>query len=136
PSNWHALDNALAVPFIPARDRAKLFGYVRDVSYQLATKSEQPGGVAAPSVPTQELAKRQGRMAVAVLGERSAEVRQLIELPKQGAWWVSYRDVGERVGKRYRGLTDEAASETLKADAAQELKQSAPNLGRAAYLAR
>src|SRR5262249_15927043 len=37
PSNWHALENALSVPFIPARDRVKLFGYVRNVSYRLAT---------------------------------------------------------------------------------------------------
>jgi len=136
PSNWHSLDNALTVPWIPARDRAKLFGYVRDVSYQLASKSEQSGGSPAPAVPAQDLAKRQGRMAVAMLGDRNAEVRQMIDLPRQGAWWVSYRDVGERIGKRYRGLTGEVAVENTKADAAADLKSAAPNLAKAAALAR
>jgi hypothetical protein len=136
PSNWHALDGALAVPFIPARDRVKLLGYVRDVSYQLATKSEQPAGAAVPPVTAQEAAKRHGRMAVAVLDERSAELRQLIDLPRQGAWWESYRDAGERIGKRFRTFSDAVNSEVAKANSTSELKQSAPHLGRAAYLTR
>ena len=134
PSNWHALDHALGVPFIPARDRVKLLGFVRDVSYQLA--QPMPKDLApAPSPAAQEMAKRQGRMAVAVLGERSPELRQLIDLPKQGAWWESYRDAGERIGRKLRALSDEARAETAKA-ATVPLRDAAPHLGRAAYLAR
>src|SRR5262249_30976524 len=51
PSNWHALDSALSVPFIAAKDRVKLIGFVRDVSYQLATKGEHPVGPGGPSRP-------------------------------------------------------------------------------------
>lgn len=136
PSNWYALNNALTVPFIPAKERAKLFGYVRDVSYQLATKAESSGGTPAPAIPAQDLAKRHGRMALAMLGERNAELRTMVDQPQPGAWWVTYRDAGERIGKRYRGLSDEVSAENTKADATPELKATAPNLAKAAYLAR
>lgn len=135
PSNWHSLDNALTVPFIPAKDRVKLLGFVRDVGFQLATKSEQRGGAAAPAVPAQELARRHGRMALAVLGG-DPELRAMIDQPKQGAWWESYREAGDRIGRRFRGLPDDAATEAAKAVTAPELRGAAPFLAKAAYLAR
>jgi hypothetical protein len=135
-ANWHALDNALTVPFIPARDRVKLLGFARYVSHQLAIKSEQPAGTPAPPPAAQELARRQGRMALAVLGESSADLRQMVETPKPHAWWESYREAGDRIGKRFRALAADARAEAAKAKAVPELRHTAPMLARAAALAR
>ncbi|HJZ53793.1 MAG TPA: hypothetical protein VKE74_02485, partial [Gemmataceae bacterium] len=136
PSNWHALDTALAVPFIAAKDRVKLIGFVRDVSYQLATKEEQPAGAVGQSLPAQENAKRQGRMALAVLGDNSPDLQAMIATPKPGAWWESLREVGDRLGKRYQGLANESRAAAARAAAAPKFKDAGPHLAEAARLAR
>jgi hypothetical protein len=136
PSNWHALDNALGVPFILANDRAKLLGYLREVSHQLLTVANPPAAAEPPPRPAQELAKREGRMALAVLGEQSPELRDLVLTPKPGLWPESYREVGDRIGKRFQGLPAESRQETARAATAPLFRDAGPRLDRAAYLAR
>src|SRR5262249_13549518 len=136
PSNWHALDSALSVPFIAAKDRVKLIGFVRDVSYQLATKEEQPVGAVGQSLPAQENAKRQGRMALAVLGDNSPDLQAMIATPKPGAWGESRREVGDRVGERHGGRRTGRGAATPGAAAAPKWRDAGPPLAGAARRAR
>ncbi len=137
PSNWHALDNALRVPFIPARERAKLLGYVRDISFQLATKSEQPGGAAAPDFPARDFAQRQGRVSLALFGDDAPDrLRALVLTPNPDAWWKSLREAGDLVGGKYQNLALEIRTETTNASAKPEYLDGGAGLQKAAYLAR
>src|SRR5262249_24428385 len=67
PSNWHAIDNALAVPFTPVQTRVELLGKLRSISRRLNDASE-PGerGKSSP-VDAREMAQRQGQMSRPVL---------------------------------------------------------------------
>lgn len=141
PSNRAAIDNALAVPFLPAKRRAELVRNVRYVSHQLLTKSEQPTGTPAPAVNAQEAATRQGRMALAILGDqfpanaKAAEVKQAVVQPKLGAWWESARLAGEQIGRGFQGLNAAAAEQVAKANAGP-LANSRPHFATATHLAR
>jgi hypothetical protein len=136
PSNWRALNNALSVPFLPANERVRLFRHARDVAHVLATTSEQRGGAAAPAVDARDRAKRQGRMALAVLGETSPELQQLVLQPEQGAWWRSYREAGHRIGRLYQQLPEKVREATAKAAAPTPIAEAGPPLTRSAELAR
>ena len=61
-SNWHALDNALTVPFISAQRRGELLGFLRHVSHQLEVKRQQDDGSQVPAPRTREIATRSARL--------------------------------------------------------------------------
>ena len=137
PSNWQALDVALNVPFLPARRRMELLGFVRSISHQLATKSEQqPGSAPAPATILAR-GRAQGRMALAMLngGDSLTGVAALLIDPNPNTQWDALRDAGTRIGQRYRALSTEAAGEADKADATTP-KDARPMLAQAAFLAR
>src|SRR5262249_42573820 len=113
-----------------------LIGFVRDVSYQLATKEEQPAGAVGQLLPAQENAKRQGRMALAVLGDDSADLQAMIATPKPGVWWESLREVGDRVGKRYQNRSTAPRAARTGAGTDPKSQDPGPPLARAASLAR
>ncbi len=74
PSNWHAIESALSVPFMPVERRTKLLVDQRSISRQLNEKSQtQSSATAATPWNAREMAQRQGRMATALLGERWVE---------------------------------------------------------------
>ena len=144
PSNWHAIDNALTVPFIPSETRKQLVEKLRSISRRL-NESADPGErvKSAPVLPV-ELAQRQGRMALAVLGRRQVtdlqgtaplgwqETKQHIDAPDLGAWWDSMAVAGERIGTTFVAMRGESARLAARADSA-----AAPaDLTRAARYAR
>ena len=144
PSNWHAIDNALTVPFIPSETRKQLVEKLRSISRRL-NESADPGErvKSAPVLPV-ELAQRQGRMALAVLGRRQVtdlqgtaligwqETKQHVDAPDLGAWWDSMAVAGERIGATFVAMRGESARLAARADSA-----AAPaDLTRAARYAR
>ncbi len=135
PSNWHALDSALTVPFIPSRRRAELLGFLRHVSHQLEVNRQQPDGSKVPPPQTREVAAREGRMALALLNDQSADHRQLLERPEQ-AWWNSYRTLGDQIGDGFRGLAGVAKGKGDEATRTATLKEAGPPLAAAALSAR
>lgn len=136
PSNWHALDAALSVPFIPARRRAELLGYLRFVSHQLAINTQQPDGSRVPPPATREVATRHGRMALAILNDQSPDHRQLIDRPDPHAWWNSYRAAGDLIGTQFCGFAGVVKSSAEQATRTATLKEAGPLLAKAATLAR
>lgn len=119
-SNWHHLDNVLQVPWIPARRRLELLGYLRNVSLNLhvGAKEIDPRTVRR-NEDGKDRAIRQGRVALAVLGRtaleesdrgpaagrppRFQEMRQMLLAPKS-EWWQTVHEVGVHVGKGWLGL--------------------------------
>jgi hypothetical protein len=136
PSNWHALDSALTVPFIPARRRAELLGYLRHVSHQLEVNRQQPDGSKVPTPQMREIAARHGRVALALLNDLSPDLRQLLERPDPHAWWSSYRAASDQIGERFRALAGEAKSKCDDATRTPKLEAAGAPLAEAARLAR
>ena len=136
PSNWHALDAALTVPFIPARRRAELLGFLRHASYQLEFNRQQPDGSRVPLPPTREVATRTGRMALALLGDTSADRRDLVERPNPNAWWESFRVAGAQIGEQFRDLSKNAKEDAEQSARAPTLNGGGPLLAAAALRAR
>ncbi len=135
PSNWHALDSVLAVPFIEAHRRAELLGFVRHVSYQLEINRQQPDGSQVPPQPTREIAARNGRVALALLGDTSQDRRQVLDRPER-EWWTAFRAVGDQIGDRYRGLAKEAKDKADESVRRPTLKESGEPLAGAALCGR
>ncbi|HEY8505031.1 MAG TPA: vWA domain-containing protein, partial [Gemmataceae bacterium] len=153
PTNWHAIDNALRVPFLPPERRAKLLRDLRFISHQLNVKSQSQqspaSGLAGERDSARDRAVREGRLAVALLGERWVtdaarddpaalrwdELKDLAADPKAGAWWESVGEAQEQVGRLWRGLAPEVEVLTEGA-AAGDLGDAAAKLARADYLAR
>jgi hypothetical protein len=136
PSNWRALDNALSVPFLQPAERARLFRHARDVAHVLATTSEQKSGSAAPPPPARETARRQGRMALALLGDGNPELRQLVNPPEEGAWWKPLREAGSRIGLQFQRLPGDTRETAKKAGFPTPIADAGQPLAAAADIAR
>ena len=140
PSNWHAIDAALEVPFIPPADRATLLEKSRSISRGLESAGSFTGADVTKVVP-QEMAQRQGRMAVAVLGRRGFgartgglpkdDVAALIAQPDRSAWWESLTAAGAEIGAAFTALPEQAAKRVKEGSlrtpetAADEVRQAA-----------
>jgi hypothetical protein len=148
PANWHALDSALSVPFIPAGTRGELLGKLRLVSQGLHKLSNpQVDTQLVEPVSARELAERHGRMALAILGEDRLREFQGGDQPLApgriqdrlrvdvGEWWKSLADAGDRIGKTFSALPAAAARSSDTA-AATEGEKAAFEVTRAARLAR
>jgi hypothetical protein len=131
PSNWHAIDNALTVPFISAQRRGELLGFLRHVSYQLESNRQQLEGSQVPAPRAREVAARSGRLAVALLGETSPE-RQLPPNPDVAA----LRTVGDQIGERFRSLAKESRGGTDRSARAPSIRDGTSSLAEAALRGR
>jgi hypothetical protein len=135
PSNWHALDSALGVPFIQARRRAELLGALRHVSYQLQIQQQQPGGSQVPPPPARQVAVRNGRVALAILRDTSPDRRHLLERADREGW-NSVRALGDQIGELYRGLANEARQKANESVNKPTLKAGRAPLADAAIRGR
>jgi hypothetical protein len=155
-SSWHRLDNALKVPFLSAKERKRLLENLQQVSAELDARSRSPkgDGVSKPRLQPDERARRQGRMALAVLGERwvmdpavreaagpgaakytFSALSKMME-PAGGSWWETLQyQAGEQIGWHWRELARETAKITGRAQG-QDLAAALPSLTRADRLAR
>ncbi len=115
PSDWHRLDNALRVPFVPPAQRAVLYRRLKSTSGKLHTATTSQN--AAPTESSSRLlAMRHARLALAVLGAGLTD-----ELKPSGApswtqlgpkvatadaeqWPRALGDVGEQVAAVCRAL--------------------------------
>ncbi len=155
PSNWHAIDNALAVPFLPVDRRMKLLTELRAISRQLLEKG-QSQNIAAQAAPfnAKEQAERQGRMALAILGDRWVDdadararaprgsallnysnLKQRVVQPNAGAWWDSLREAGDQIGWHFRGMVPSIVADLDEANQVA-LNQVPQRVARAVYLTR
>src|SRR5262249_34651857 len=132
PSNWHKIDNALQVPFIPADNRLTLLSRLRDASQKLDAGSGNAGSGTtndkrSGTTSGHEAAQRQGKMALAMLGETwvfdatksasaagsakssFAELQQLLRQPSSAPeWWKAIQyDAGEQIGWHWREMVRE-----------------------------
>ena len=128
---------ALTVPFADAALRLRLIDNSRAVDEQLARESARekpfPINPDLQRAAVMDQAQRQGRAALAVIGQRLFDelntekdgercelVAHRLELfAAEQSWWQSLGRAGEQIGRRYRRLADEAAArleEARKAD--------------------
>jgi hypothetical protein len=153
-STWHDIDNALQVPFIEAKRRVELLGYLRGIEHSLNVNWESAGDspASAPAGSAREAAKRQGRVALALLGsawvndprtrEESGgavkatfdELQKLVTTPAP-EWWQSLNDAGDQIGRHWRALARRVDELTDKATRAT-LDRALPELAHADMLAR
>lgn len=163
PGQRRALLDALQVPFIPAELRVALLRALETSSHRahLATADEGRASE-APDVDearttarARAAAERQGRMCLAVLGERvfndlarpadgsarPAEFdyqqchRLLVSLPSRDRWWEAAVQAGDEAALRWRRLPREVRdrlehSRTVPLDEAARDLHSAERLGR------
>ena len=139
PSNWHAIDNALTVPFIPTETRRQRVEMLRSISRRLNESADPGDRVKSTPVQPVEMAQRQGRMALAVLGRRQvtdlqgtaplgwAETKQRVDAPDLGGWWDSMAEAGERIGATFGGMRGESARLAARSDSAAARR---PDAGR------
>ena len=153
PANWHAIDGALTVPFLLAEQRTKLLYSLRTISRSLLTGAQtQAGGARAPVADAQTQARRQGRMALALLGERwideariqappgtlpysYTELKTRINQPKLGAWWESLGEAGEQIGALWRMIPSSIHADLDEAWRG-EIREAPRYLARASRLSR
>src|SRR5262249_217821 len=118
---WHEIQDLLVLPFVEPSRRLVLLRRARDISGELnATEktSTAPAVTARQNARTARAAAvRQGRLAVAVLGEapEAAEARHAIDKPEEGAWWNSLDRAGELIGAAFFRLGKEASAGTEQA---------------------
>ncbi|MCI0457972.1 MAG: hypothetical protein L0Z62_13480 [Gemmataceae bacterium] len=97
-SNWHKLDNLLAVPFIPAEQRVALLGKMRRLSEQLTRAAREAGKEGMNKDQTLKLAREQarahGELMLTALGEDAFQVDKELDFARIRAW---IRDSGEEV---------------------------------------
>lgn len=132
PSNWHALDNALTVPFIPAQRRMELLGFLRHVSYQLEANRQQPDGSQVAPPRMREIAARSGRLALALLGATSQDRPQL----PPGVDAAALRTAGDQIGERFRALAKDARGQSERSVRAASLREGTAGLVEAAKRGR
>ncbi len=153
-SRWHHIDNALQVPFIPAKRRLELLNDLRTISHGLNSRGQsvESGSGNKPGHSVQASVQRQGRVALALLGsawvnDREArdqsngaaklsydELRQRIMSPKP-EWWDSLDEAGEQIGWHWRALAERVSTLADKANS-DSLESATASLARADTLAR
>jgi hypothetical protein len=133
--NWHTIDGILSVPFLKAADRSKLFGFLRSISYTLSQQQQQPTATGVPPLSPQESASRALRIGKAILNENSPQTQALLEQPNPSAWWLSFRQVADTLGKGYRALPGEM-KQLIEQAASKPITEAPPLLAKASYKAR
>jgi hypothetical protein len=128
--SWADLDDLLRCPLIETTRRVQLIRRQTDIAQALSDKRDP--NAAAPTGEDQErraraAATRQGRLALAALGEDAPEdARNAVERPQEGQWWLSFRRAGERVGDAFQAVGRRAEN------AAQAARRAPPDRAVAA----
>jgi hypothetical protein len=146
---WHDIEAALAVPFLDADLRRQLLQKSRQISYTLnvegANKASEAGGLTKEqnAQMMREMAQRQARLALAMLGEDEfkrqqapvsfTDVDALVKRPDEVQWWRSLLKAGEQIGQR---LTQMPADAERLADEGRQsdLEKASDQLRTAASL--
>jgi Mg-chelatase subunit ChlD len=147
PSRWFEIEDVLAVPFIDPAVRANLVRNSRRIS---RTFNDEPGRAKWPEAPptlAREAARGQGRMALAVLGERrinegtghkrGLDHLELVRLinTELNPWWNALILVGEQVGPSFATMPQEIRKLTEEAGAG-DLTKAAEAMIKAERLCR
>jgi hypothetical protein len=151
--NWQDIQAALTAPLIEHALRRNILQISRDTSRDLNLKKLSPDEAPAKAerelTAAQESASRQGRMALAVLGQRvfdrlkdqadRASYQQvegsLADFPAAEKWWVPLARAGDQIGYRWKALggqVTQQVTDSLKAG----LPGAGPPLAQAAALCR
>ena len=133
--NWHAIEGVLSVPFLKASERTKLFGFLRSISYTLSQQQQQPTATGVAPISPQESASRALRIGRAMLNEKAPQTQALLEQPNPSAWWQSFRQVADGLGKGYRALPGEM-KQLIDQAGAKPLSEASPLLAQASYKSR
>jgi hypothetical protein len=124
---WHEIEATLAVPFLDAGARHGLSVALEKVSTRLHEDAEKAGPGKAIDLKDEkglDFAKRQSRLALAVLGagkDADADPDDLNEAlgktkePEEGAWYLSLDRAGTIVGKVFNRRATEAEEFTKQA---------------------
>jgi Mg-chelatase subunit ChlD len=124
---WRDADDALVVPFIQPRLRMNLLSNIQSTARQLlgetTKKSRETHSVSSDenTLKAKESARRQGRLALAALGERTFDQDQEARLEKYGdvqtrlkelkvaeKWRESLTVAGDQAGRRWQYLPSES----------------------------
>jgi hypothetical protein len=140
---WHEIEKVLVVPFLAPGLRMTLVQASRRMARKFdAATPRATSAAGADSEKTAEQARRaaqrQGRLAVALLGEDWPEHRDAAEAilhPAEGNWEGSLARAGQRVGEVLNRMPEDAQARTEKA-AKADLETAAAELRVAARLAR
>ena len=147
---WQAIEDALTVPLIKDGDgnrplRLRLLEASRKISSRLNPEAAAGDSVAPtvkPQEEAEEAARRQGRMAVALLGERYLrEMKQerladLVHRPDPARPWLSLTEAGDIMSRLRQQTLQEVQRLTLEGDQADDLRQAGSLFGQAAALCR
>jgi hypothetical protein len=145
PSVWRDIEDVLAVPALAVDRRLALLRTASRTSYRLLLETAQNLSAARPVTAAENqtqvraTARRQGRMAVAVLGrawfDRDAGLEQenyeqvihrLETFAVESRWWQSLDIAGDQVGRRWREVPVEIGrlvAEALPENAEEALPQ-------------
>jgi Mg-chelatase subunit ChlD len=152
--NWHAIDAALAVPFIDAPQRIELLRKARQISLELNRHTKQkegeaPTGSAAETRrQAQQSAYRRARLALATLGrerfpkseqagrEDYAQVKRWAVRIQDKGWEEAAVDVGGQVALRWRVLAEEVNALAKTGRTQTDLAKARVALARAERLCR
>jgi hypothetical protein len=139
-SLWHELDAVLGVPHIKADTRRVLLREIRRVSQALNLGSSKPPEKEPDARTVQEEARRQARMALAVLGpsavgESFVKVRQKALEPAD-PWYATLAGVGDEVRGSWKRLGDELRQLGELPPEEQDARKAEADVLRAERLAR
>jgi hypothetical protein len=117
PSDWHALDAAMHVPFWMAADqRETLFKKRNDVTQELAKRAEDRKGETIPPTDSRPAAYQHVQLARAYLGEPLVPIPLDVKAPHK-----EFRKSADEIGRRLRVLHDEASRRYAAAISANPL---------------
>lgn len=155
PATWRDCFDALVVPITDPQLRMRLVSNYRRISRELLIRAGQNESnaqrisVAANRQSSLEHARRQGRMALAVLGQRTfdemlgggrenyQEVMHRVDtFAVEEQWWVSLIKAGEQVGYRFVGMPTEIDRQVVQSQKLAERDKVRPGLRQADRLAR
>jgi hypothetical protein len=133
PSDWHALDNALTIPFIPATERMQLLSRLQHISQQLEANRQQlsvgEARVLPPAIRQQSSHHR--RLACAILG-----LPQPVEVTGND-WPRVYREAGEQIAEAIRKLSSTTLNDLInQARSIPSLSVVGEHLAQGAWMTR
>jgi serine/threonine-protein kinase len=143
-ARWRQLEEVLAVPTIEPAQRLALIKKSRQISQELNERTGQGTPAEAPAADPVRDARRQGRMALAVLGERwvrdcnDKDPATLAELQGEVNDGDAGRlaDAGARLGHCWRALAEPIRKAAEPAREDQDPKEAEEDVRRAERLAR
>jgi hypothetical protein len=114
--NWHAIDDILRCPLVRSDDRVRLAGRLRDIGVRLQKEAgeakEDAPSAEATTQRAERTARRQARLALAMLGKDASEkARTAVNNAAQPDQWAKSLDAaGDAVGESLQGVGSRAAN--------------------------